>query len=60
MVKNLADTKMGVCYRPLCQDEEANEKFYKQLGEVLQLLVMVLLGYFYLKCGSWSLFPSNK
>lgn len=42
------------------QDEEADEKFYRQLGKVLQLLVMVHLGYFYLKCGSWSLFPSNK
>ena len=29
--------KVGVCYRPLNQDEEADEAFNKQLAEVIQL-----------------------
>ncbi|GAB0209890.1 hypothetical protein GRJ2_003454700 [Grus japonensis] len=31
---NKADILLGVCYRPSNQDEEADEIFYKQLGEV--------------------------
>ncbi|PKU43826.1 mitochondrial fission process protein 1 [Limosa lapponica baueri] len=31
---NKADIMVGVCYRPLNQDVEANEIFYKQLAEV--------------------------
>lgn len=60
MVENLADTMMRFCFTPPSQDEEADEKFHKRLGEALQLLVMAFLEYFYLKCGSWSLFPSNR
>ncbi|KAK4810732.1 hypothetical protein QYF61_007706 [Mycteria americana] len=33
---NKADIMVGVCYRPPNQDEEADEIFYKQLGEVSQ------------------------
>lgn len=36
--------KVGVCYRPLNQDEEADEAFNKQLAEVIQLSVLVLIG----------------
>jgi len=31
---NEADVIVGVCYRPPNQDEEAEEIFYKQLGEL--------------------------
>ena len=31
---NKADIMVEVCYRPPNQGEEANEIFYKQLGEV--------------------------
>ncbi|KAK4827657.1 hypothetical protein QYF61_020429 [Mycteria americana] len=40
---NKADIMVGVCYRPPNQDEEADEIFYKQLGEVLQSLPLVLI-----------------
>jgi len=46
---------MGVCYRPPSQDEEADEIFYKQLGEVSQTLAFVLVGDFSLAdvCGKY-------
>jgi len=37
---------MGVCYRPPTKDEDADKIFYKQLGEVSQLLALVLMGDF--------------
>ncbi|KAK4821729.1 hypothetical protein QYF61_000272 [Mycteria americana] len=37
---------VGVCYRPPNQDEEADEIFYNQLGEVSQSLTLVLMGDF--------------
>ena len=41
---NKADIMVGVCYRPPNQDKEADEKFYKQLGEVSLLLALVVMG----------------
>ena len=41
---NKADIMVGVSYRPPIQDEETYEVFYKQLGEVSQLLALVLVG----------------
>ncbi|PKU28707.1 rna-directed dna polymerase from mobile element hypothetical protein [Limosa lapponica baueri] len=41
---NKADIMVGVCYRPPNQDQEADELFYKQLGEVSQSLPIVLVG----------------
>lgn len=39
---NKANIMVGVNYRPLMQEEEANEIFYKQLGEISQVLVQDL------------------
>ncbi|GAB0203729.1 hypothetical protein GRJ2_002838500 [Grus japonensis] len=41
---NKADIVVGCCYRPPNQDEEADEIFCKQLGEVSQSLALVLMG----------------
>ncbi|GAB0181359.1 hypothetical protein GRJ2_000601200 [Grus japonensis] len=41
-----ANIMVGICYRPPNQDEEVDEIFYKQLGEVLQSLGLVLMGDF--------------
>ena len=38
-----ADILMGICYRPLNQDEETNEVFYKQLAEAARLPALVLM-----------------
>jgi len=35
-----------VCYRPPTQDEEVDERLYKQLGEVSRSLPLVLVGDF--------------
>ena len=43
---NKADIMVGVCYRRPNQDEEADEIFSKQLGEVSQALALVLVGEF--------------
>ncbi|KAK4810498.1 LOW QUALITY PROTEIN: hypothetical protein QYF61_004278 [Mycteria americana] len=51
---NKADIMVGVCYRPPNQDEEADETFYKQLGEVSQLLALVLMGDFKLPDVCWK------
>ncbi|KAK4826087.1 hypothetical protein QYF61_005046 [Mycteria americana] len=48
-----ADIMVGVCYGPPNQDEEADEIFYKQLGEVSQLLALVLVGDFNLPDVCW-------
>lgn len=37
---------MGVCYRPPNHDEEADEIFYKQLGEDPPSLALILMGNF--------------
>ncbi|KAK4823640.1 hypothetical protein QYF61_004561 [Mycteria americana] len=53
---NKADITVGVCYRPPNQDEEADEIFYKKLGELSQLLALVLVGDFNLPdiCGKYN------
>ena len=45
---------VGVCYRPSNQDEETDEIFYKQLGEVSQSLALVLMGDFNLPDVCWK------
>ena len=45
---------VGICYRPPNQDEEADKIFYKQLGEVSQLLALVLVGDFNLPDVCWK------
>jgi len=45
---------VGVYYRPPNQDEEADEIFYKQLGEVSQSLPLVLVGDFELPNVCWK------
>ncbi|GAB0178011.1 hypothetical protein GRJ2_000266400 [Grus japonensis] len=51
---NKADIMVGLCYRPPNQDEEANVKFYKQRGQVSQLLALVLIGDFNLPEVCWK------
>ena len=51
---NKADIMVGVCYRPPNQDEEADEIFSKQLGEVSQALALVLVGEFNLPDVCWN------
>lgn len=43
-----------VCYGPSNQDEEAEEIFYKLLGEVSPSLVLVLVGDFNLAGVCWE------
>ncbi|KAK4825812.1 hypothetical protein QYF61_002417 [Mycteria americana] len=45
---------VGVCYRPPNQDEEADEEFCKQLGEISQSLALVLMGDFNLPDFCWK------
>ncbi|GAB0179838.1 cAMP-dependent protein kinase inhibitor alpha [Grus japonensis] len=45
---------VGLCYRPPNQDEEVDEIFCKQLGEVSQLLAFVLMGDFNLPDICWK------
>ena len=49
-----ADIMVGVCYRPPNQDEEVNEIFCKQLGEVSRSLTLVLVGYSNLPDVCWK------
>jgi len=51
---NKADMLVGVCYRPLNQDEDTDEIFCKQLGVVSQLLAVVLMGNFNLPDVCWK------
>ncbi|KAK4818760.1 hypothetical protein QYF61_018932 [Mycteria americana] len=51
---NKADSMVGVCYRPPNQDEEADDIFYKQLGEISQSLVLVVVGVFNLPDVCWK------
>ena len=41
-----ADILVGICYRPLNQDEETDEVFYEQLAEAEQSPALVLMGDF--------------
>ena len=43
---NKVDVLVGVCYRLSYQDEETDEVFYKQLAEIVQSPVLVLMGDF--------------
>jgi len=43
-----------IYYRPLNQDEETDEIFYKKLGEISQLLAIVLVGHFNLPDICWK------
>ena len=43
---NKTDVIVGVCYRPPTQDEEVDERLYKQLDEVSRSLLLVLVGDF--------------
>ncbi|GAB0180245.1 hypothetical protein GRJ2_000489800 [Grus japonensis] len=51
---NKADIMVGVCYRPPNQDEEADEIFYKQLGEVSRSPALVLVEDFNLPDICWK------
>ncbi|KAK4824398.1 hypothetical protein QYF61_014058 [Mycteria americana] len=51
---NKADIVVGICYRPPSQDEEADEIFHKQLGEVSRSLALVLVGDFNLPDVCWK------
>ena len=49
-----ADMMVEFCYRLPNQDEEKDELFYRQLGEVSQLLTLVLVGDFNLQDFCWK------
>ncbi|KAK4830250.1 hypothetical protein QYF61_009317 [Mycteria americana] len=49
-----ADIMVGGCFRPPNQDEEADELFYKQLGEVSRSLALLLVGDFNLPDVCWK------
>ncbi|KAK4814312.1 LOW QUALITY PROTEIN: hypothetical protein QYF61_014826 [Mycteria americana] len=51
---NKADITVGFCYRPPNPDEEADEIFYKQLGEASRSLALVLVGDFNLPDVCWQ------
>ena len=51
---NKTDITVGVCYRPPTQDEEVDERLYKQLGEVSRSLLLVLVGDFNLPDICWN------
>ncbi|KAK4820600.1 hypothetical protein QYF61_001906 [Mycteria americana] len=57
---NKADIVVGVCYRPPNQDEEADEVFYKQLGEASRSLALVLVGDFNLPDVCWKYNTAEK
>lgn len=57
---NKADILVGVCYRPLNQDEETEETFCEQLVEVTQLLALVLMGHFNLPDNCWKYNPAER
>ena len=46
--------KVEVCYRLSNQDEDTDERFYKQLAEVVQLPVLVLMEDFNLPDICWK------
>lgn len=51
---NKAVSLVGVYHRPLNQDKEADEAFYKQLVEISQLLAFVILRDFNLPDICWK------
>ncbi|KAK4825626.1 hypothetical protein QYF61_001306 [Mycteria americana] len=51
---NKADIVVAVCYRLPNQDDEADELFYKQLGEASRSLALVLVGDFNLPDVCWK------
>ncbi|KAK4824553.1 hypothetical protein QYF61_016157 [Mycteria americana] len=51
---NKADTMVGFCYRPPNEDDGMDEIVYKQLGEVLRSLALVLVGDFNLPDVCWN------
>jgi len=40
------DIVVGVCYRPLDQEDQVDKTFYRQMGSASCSLVLVLMGYF--------------
>lgn len=50
----MADILVGSCYRPSSQDGEADEMFFRQLGEVSQLPALTLMGDFNLQEVCWQ------
>ncbi|PKU39396.1 mitochondrial fission process protein 1 [Limosa lapponica baueri] len=51
---NKADTVVGVCYKLPNLDEEEGEIFYEQVGEISQLLALVLVRNFNLPDVCWK------
>ena len=51
---NKASVLVGVCYRPLNQDEEMDEEVYRQLTKVAKSLALVLVGDFNFPDISWK------
>ena len=43
---NVSDSIVGVCYRPLDQEAEIDEDFFRQLEGVSHLHILVLIGDF--------------
>ncbi|RMC12138.1 hypothetical protein DUI87_11273 [Hirundo rustica rustica] len=57
---NKADILLGVCYRPPNQEEEVDNLFYKQLGNVSGSSALVLVGDFNLPDICWELSTAEK
>ncbi|RMB91349.1 hypothetical protein DUI87_32140 [Hirundo rustica rustica] len=57
---NKADILLGVCYRPPSQEEEVDNLFYKQLGNVSGSSALVLTGDFNLPDICWELHTAEK
>ncbi|RMC15976.1 hypothetical protein DUI87_08183 [Hirundo rustica rustica] len=55
-----ADILLGVCYRPPNQEEEVDNLFYKQLGNVSGSSALVLVGDFNLPDICWELNTAEK
>ena len=51
---NKTDAIMGFCYRLPTQDEEVDERLYKQLGEVSRSLPLDLVGDFNFPDNCWN------
>ena len=57
---NKTEVIVGVCYRPPTQDEEVDERLYKQLGEVSRSLPLVLVGDFNFPDICWNYNTADK
>ncbi|KAJ7422298.1 hypothetical protein WISP_38572 [Willisornis vidua] len=57
---NKVDNLLGVCYRPLKQDDEGDELFYKQLADVSKSPALVLMSDFNLPDICWELNIAEK